>query len=74
MVGGDNQCGIYHICPGPSMTCNFNTHFLPEELEGKLTKEELQSFANEVRFTSTTPFHSLYFYDFDPFSLYFSID
>lgn len=48
-AGRDSKCGIPHCCPGGSVTCAASTcTFLPNELEGFITIEELKAMTAEV--------------------------
>jgi hypothetical protein len=48
LTGADGQCGCPILCPGTSIKCGVNKTFLPDELEGKISKEELNSLTSEV--------------------------
>ena len=45
--GQDNQCGWYG-CKGDFVKCNFNPHFLPDELNGIITFAEFAAMTKEV--------------------------
>eukprot|EP00598_Pedospumella_elongata_P015890 CAMPEP_0184995124 /NCGR_PEP_ID=MMETSP1098-20130426/51818_1 /TAXON_ID=89044 /ORGANISM="Spumella elongata, Strain CCAP 955/1" /LENGTH=202 /DNA_ID=CAMNT_0027521331 /DNA_START=163 /DNA_END=771 /DNA_ORIENTATION=+ len=45
--GQDNQCGWYG-CKGDSVKCNFNPHFLPDELNGIITFAEFAAMTKDI--------------------------
>lgn len=48
-AGQDSQCGLPFCCPGESMKCaTSESAFLPNELEGFLTVEELKAMTKEI--------------------------
>lgn len=47
--GQDSQFGCCWGCKGDHVTCNFNPHFLPDELNGIISFTEFATMCNEVR-------------------------
>lgn len=48
-AGQDSQCGLPFCCPGESVQCATSTSaFLPNELEGFITADELKAITTEV--------------------------